>query len=314
MLLLIFLFAAGVALLSYSSDMLIDNSAMLGLRLNIRPSVIGMTVIAFGTSLPEFVVSFRAVLYNTRDIAFGNVIGSNVSNIGLILGISAILMPLTVDRETLKREIPYLIAASLLFYILCLNHSLGISDGICMLCVFFTFIYLTMRSGASSREISTEEMNEIREAKDTSFFKILILIIAGFLGVIYGSKIALDNAIKIAEALGVSQLIIGLSVVAIGTSLPELATSVAAIIKKKPDMALGNIVGSNIFNIFFILGFAVLFKPLEISPRSVIFEIPVMLSFTVFLYFASIRNNFLHRTSGIVLLSGFITFMIMLFI
>ncbi len=314
MLLYIVLFAAGIILLSYSSDVLIDKSAILGMRLNIRPFVIGMTVVAFGTSLPEFVVSFRAVLYNTRDIAFGNVVGSNISNIGLILGISAILMPMTVDRRTLRREIPFLIASSFLFYVLCLRRTLDLPAGIVMLAVFALFIYLTVTGKQLSESMTDKEKEEISQAKNVPLLKILTFIFLGLLGVIYGSKLALDNAIKIAEALGVSQLIIGLSVVAIGTSLPELATSVAAILKKKPDMALGNIVGSNIFNIFFILGFAVIFKPLDISGISLVFELPVMLFFTVFIYLASVRNRFLHRISGFVLLAGFITFLLLLFI
>lgn len=320
MLIYILLFSAGVLLLSYCSDMLIDNSALLGLRLRIRPAVIGMTVVAFGTSLPEFVVSFRAVLYGTVDIAFGNVIGSNISNIGFVLGISALLIPVEIEKSTTRRELPYLLGICLVFYILCLKLRLGAFDGILMISFFFFFLYFTMTgrihesNGPKTLHVSAKENESIKEAFTTPLYKMLFFLVLGFSGVIYGSKLALDNAVSIAGILGISELVIGLSVIAIGTSLPELATSVAAIIKKQPDIAVGNIVGSNVFNIFFILGFSVFFRPITLSLRSILFETPIMIIFTLFLLAVGIRAGRLTKINGLILLLGFTSYLTALFL
>lgn len=294
--------------------MLIDQSAMLGMRLKIRPSVIGMTVIAFGTSLPEFVVSFRAVLYDSIEIAFGNVIGSNIANIALVLGISAVLVPVVVERSALKREVPYLIVASSVFYLLCINNFLYLIEGIIMLFIFTGFIVLNIKTKGSDHISSEDEEKELDQARQASLFKMILFIILGFAGVIYGSKLALDNAILIAEALGISQIVIGLTVIAIGTSLPELATSIAAIMKNKHDIAIGNIVGSCLFNIFFILGFSLLFKPMHIPSRSLTFEIPIMVLLTVFLMVIPLRTLKINRLAGIFLIIIFIGYLLILFL
>ncbi len=322
----IILLIAGLFLLIKSANLFVDGSSSLALRFKISPIVIGLTVVAFGTSSPELVVSVTSALSGNTGVAFGNIVGSNIANILLILGITAMITPVTVQKNTVLKEIPMSFLGAVVMTILGMqlildNHhyssisltspetigTLSFSNGLILLLFFVIFLYYTF--GISK---STSEEPEIKK-RSTNIT--LILIIAGVAGLVVGSKLFVDNAVIIARSLGVSDTFIGLTVVAIGTSLPELVTSIAAAVKKQVELAVGNIVGSNIFNIFFILGVTALIKDIPMSGKElvdilVLFAATLVLFLSLFVY----KKHCITRTKGILMFSGYciyLTFLIL---
>ncbi len=263
----VLLLIVGFALTVFGANWLVDGAASLAKKLNISNLVIGLTVVAFGTSMPEFVVSFISALNNKTDIAVGNVVGSNIFNILFILGISAFLYPISVQRSTIWKEIPYsLLAAVVLLFlandVILDNETQGwVSriDGLVLLSFFAIFLYYSM-------EISKNVSDSENEVKEFTILKSIFLLIVGLVGLIFGGRFMVNSAVDIARVLGISEAIIGLTIVSIGTSVPELATSIVAAMKKNSDIAIGNVVGSNIFNIFFILGISATISPLSFNP------------------------------------------------
>jgi cation:H+ antiporter len=263
----VLLLIVGFALTVFGANWLVDGAASLAKKLNISNLVIGLTVVAFGTSMPEFVVSFISALNNKTDIAVGNVVGSNIFNILFILGISAFLYPISVQRSTIWKEIPYsLLAAVVLLFlandVILDNETQGwVSriDGLVLLSFFAIFLYY-------STEISKNVSDSENEVKEFTILKSIFLLIVGLVGLIFGGRFMVNSAVDIARVLGISEAIIGLTIVSIGTSVPELATSIVAAMKKNSDIAIGNVVGSNIFNIFFILGISATISPLSFNP------------------------------------------------
>jgi cation:H+ antiporter len=263
----ILLLIVGFLLTVFGANWLVDGAASLAKKLNISNLVIGLTVVAFGTSMPEFVVSFISALNDKTDIAVGNVVGSNIFNVLFILGISAFLYPISVQRSTIWKEIPYsLLAAVVLLFmandVILDNETQGwISriDGLVLLSFFVIFLYYSM-------EISKNVSDSENEVKEFTILKSIFLLIVGLVGLIFGGRFMVNSAVDIARVLGISEAIIGLTIVSIGTSVPELATSIVAAMKKNSDIAIGNVVGSNIFNIFFILGISATISPLSFNP------------------------------------------------
>jgi len=261
----------GFALVIKGADILVDGASSLARKLSVSDLVIGLTVVAFGTSLPELSVNVFASIKATSNIAIGNIIGSNIANILLILGVSAIICPLVVTKGTVWKEIPLSLLAAILVAVLAndklvngaQSSMLTRIDGLVLLSFFIIFIYYSL---SIAKRI--EGTDDLLHVKALTITKILALIIAGLAALILGGKFVVDGAVKLAIYLGVSQMTIGLTVVAVGTSLPELATSAVAAYKKNFDIAVGNIVGSNIFNIFFILGISSLIRPLPFQPGS----------------------------------------------
>jgi len=261
----------GFALVIKGADILVDGASSLARKLSVSDLVIGLTVVAFGTSLPELSVNVFASIKATSNIAIGNIIGSNIANILLILGVSAIICPLVVTKGTVWKEIPLSLLAVILIAILANDKLINGAqssmltriDGLVLLSFFIIFIYYSL---SIAKRI--EGTDDLLHVKALTITKILALIIAGLAALILGGKFVVDGAVKLAIYLGVSQMTIGLTVVAVGTSLPELATSAVAAYKKNFDIAVGNIVGSNIFNIFFILGISSLIRPLPFQPGS----------------------------------------------
>lgn len=248
------------------ADWLVDGASALARKHKISELAIGLTIVAFGTSMPEFVVNTFAAYQSHPDIAFGNIIGSNIFNLFAILGIAGLISPLIVQSSTVWKEIPLsFFAVVLLFFltngIFTNDQVLSRIDGVILLFFFFFFLFYVFW------QLKAENLTMEKKQKDFSNLKIWIFIILGLLLLIIGGKLVVANSVKIAEILGISQTIIGLTIVAAGTSLPELATSVVAAIKKNNDIAVGNIIGSNIFNIFFILGVSALIKPLDFNPN-----------------------------------------------
>jgi cation:H+ antiporter len=261
-------YISGFFLLIKGANLLVDGSASIARRLKISSIVIGLTIVAFGTSTPELIVNIFASARGNTEIAIGNILGSNIANILLILGISSIIYPLATRKNTVWKEIPLSFLAAILLGVVANDARIdngtysGLTriDGIVFLSFFIIFIYYTFGISKVSGEASIE--SDIRQL---NYHTSVLCIICGILGLTLGGKWIVEGAVKIADIFNVSQSFIGLTIVALGTSLPELATSATAAYKKQTDIAIGNIVGSNIFNIFWILGISALIRPLPFS-------------------------------------------------
>ncbi|WP_057939654.1 calcium/sodium antiporter [Algoriphagus resistens] len=255
----------GLLLLVKGADWLVDGASVLAKKHNVSDLAIGLTIVAFGTSAPELVVNSVASMGNYPDIVFGNVIGSNNFNLFMILGIAGLITPLSIQSSSVWKEIPFSFLSVIILLFLANNYfstdqsSLSAIDGIILLAFFASFLYYVFTQLKSEPDVA-----EFFQ-KDYSNLKIWVLILAGLAGLVLGGKLVVDNAVAMAQSLGISEKIIGLTIIAAGTSLPELATSVVASMKKNNDIAIGNIIGSNIFNIFLILGVSSLIRPLDYS-------------------------------------------------
>lgn len=255
----------GLGLIGYGANILVDGAAALAKKYNIPNIVIGLTVVAFGTSSPELAISAYSAFTGNSEIAIGNVIGSNIANIFLILGVTAIIYPLTILRNTVRKEIPLSVLAAIIVFFMINDIAfakeakdiISFSDGIILLSFLAIFMYYLVNLAQTSGE------DEDISILDISKLKSIIYIIGGLICLVGGGKLFVDSAVELALLLGMSKAVIGLTIVAIGTSLPELATSVAAALKKNSDIAVGNVVGSNIFNVFLILGTSSLISPLD---------------------------------------------------
>lgn len=305
------LFVIGFLLLISGANILVEGSASIAKKLNISSIVIGLTIVAFGTSAPEFIVNIFASVQGNTEIAIGNIIGSNISNILLILGVSSIIYPLATQENTVWKEIPLSLLAAILLGVM-VNDTLidggtfsGLTriDGIVFLSFFIIFLYYTF--GIS--KVSGEDTD--LEIKEMSYLKSSLYVAGGLLGLVFGGKWIVDGAIKIAEGFNVSQSLIGLTVVAIGTSLPELATSAVAAYKKQADIAIGNVVGSNILNIFWILGFSSVINPLPFSKDSAIDIImTIVSSLILFLIMFVGKKHTVERWQGVIMIIIYICY------
>lgn len=265
----ILLLIGGLALILIGANGLTDGAAAVAKRLRISDLVIGLTIVAFGTSAPELVISVISALHGSAELAIGNVVGSNIFNVLMIVGCTALVLPIRIGEGTLSKEIPFVILASLVLFV-CANdvmldgaatNVIDRSDGLLLLAFFLIFMSYTFAIARSG----TAEEAEGEKVKSMPIWKSTVYIVAGLAGLIFGGQFFVDGASGIARSLGVSESMIGLTLVAVGTSLPELATSIAAALKKKPGIAIGNVIGSNLFNIFFVLGCSATVFPLPMG-------------------------------------------------
>lgn len=306
------LFAAGLALLYYGAELLVRGSTNIAIILGVRPIVVGLTVVAFGTSMPELVASLIAVFRGSPDIALGNVIGSNIANIGLVMACGAIFFPLVILKSVRNREMPFLAIFTAELVYLCLDGSISRMDGIILFIgvilftTYYTVIVLKKRNGEA--DVVEEEVSDLTANKHNLTFELALTAI-GTGGVILGAYLMVESAATIARALGVSELVIGITIVAIGTSLPELATTVVAALRKHSDIAVGNIIGSNIYNIGLVLGTVAMIEPIAVPWKILTGEISVMALFSVALILLSLRLK-VDRASGTALLIGYIFFIV----
>ena len=270
MILQFILLIAGFLLLIKGAYWLVENSSSFARKKNISDLAIGLTIVAFGTSAPELVVNVIAAFQGHEDIVFGNIIGSNNFNLFFILGVAGLISPLLVQQSTVWKEIPISLFAALLLYFLVIEGFLSRRDGLFLIIFFLIFlfyVYKQLKDGPSS---------SLAPLKEKSNMRIFSFILIGLAGLIVGGRLVVESAMDIAGSLGMSEKIIGITIVAAGTSLPELATSVIAALKKNNDIAVGNIIGSNVFNIFFILGLSALVRPINFN---VVFNIDLFLLF-----------------------------------
>ncbi len=275
------LFIVGFGLLLLGAELLVRGASHLAAVMRIPPIVIGLTVVAYGTSAPELAVSVSSAWSGTADIALGNVVGSNICNVLLILGLSALVAPLVVQDRLVRFDVPLMVALSVLVLLIGLDGKIGRIDGIVLAAGAVGYTVLLVREGRRAQSQGAEEEVPVGNRRHWSID--LILVVAGLGMLVVGSDWLVGGAVAIARVLGVSELIIGLTVVAVGTSLPELATSVIAAVRGERDIAVGNIVGSNIFNILSVLGFSATFSPdgIAVSPVALGFDIPVMIAVAV---------------------------------
>ncbi len=270
------IFVAGLVLLVLGAELLVRGASRLAVAAGITPLVVGLTVVAYGTSAPEAAVSVQAALQNNADIAVGNIIGSNIFNILAILGCSALVAPLTVSTQLVRSDVPIMIGTSLLLLLVAWNQAIGRLEGAALLVLMVVYTVLVIRLGR--RAAAAQEQTE-QEAVGTIPGNIA-LVLVGLALLVLGARWLVDSAVTFATALGVSSLVIGLTIVAAGTSLPELATSVAATIRGQRDLAVGNVVGSNIFNVLFVLGLASVLSPeaIHVATSALTFDLPFMLA------------------------------------
>lgn len=301
LLLQIVLLVAGFALLIKGADWFVDGSSSVAARFGIPQLVIGLTIVAMGTSAPEAAVSISAAFSGNADITIGNIVGSNILNILIILGLSSVIVPIAVAKSTVRYEIPFMILITGLLLLLGYDGQLGIIDGILFL-VFFA-AYLTYLFLMAKKDKNAQQEDE--GIKQLGVAKSIIFIVIGLAMIILGSNVTVDAASKIAEMFGMDERFIGLTVVALGTSLPELFTSVSAARKGNADIAIGNIVGSNIFNILFICGISALIIPIPFA-SNFIFDVIIAIAAAVMLMLCSIIGKHkLHRWAGVVMLLSY---------
>lgn len=311
------LLIVGFVLLVKGADFFVSGASGVAKKLRVPALLIGLTIVAFGTSAPEAAVSISAAIKGNNGIAIGNVLGSNLFNMTFIIGLSALFYPLVVEKQTVKKEIPIMLLSALALFAISADTfltkskttmSLDRGDGIVLLLFFSVFIYYIFEVAKNSRETMAVETVMMKAES----IKMIIYTLGGITAIIIGGNMVVNSATDIARSFGLSETIIGLTIVAIGTSLPELVTSVVASIKKQPDIAVGNIVGSNIFNVLFILGASAVISPLSID-QSLIVELVLNVLITlVFLGFSRTKHK-ISKVEGTILFCIYIGYVIYLF-
>ena len=311
------LFALGFFILIKGASLLVDGASAIADKFKISPLVIGLTIVAFGTSAPELAVNIFASAAGSSEIAIGNIIGSNIANILLILGVSALIYPLTSKKNTVWKEIPLCLLAVVVVGLMANDFLIdgasfsGLSriDGLVLLSFFIIFIYYSF--GIAKQQESPDDC----EIKNLNLVKSIFYIVIGLIGLVVGGNWIVSGAIKLAAGFGISESLIGLTVVAIGTSLPELATSAIAAYKKQADIAIGNVVGSNIFNIFWILGISSVIRPLPFNPANNI-DFLIMIIATVILFAIMFigKKRIIERWQGIAMISIYVAYTLFLIV
>lgn len=299
----------GLVLLAAGAEGLVRGSSALALRFGVTPLVVGLTVVAFGTGSPELFVSVEATYRGEEGIALGNVVGSNISNIALILGLSALVRPMKVRSELIRREVPLMIAVTLLLCLLLYDGSLSRVEGLILTAgsVAYTVFTYVMARRARNKKVA-EEFEEALTAPRRAAWVDLLLVVVGLVLLLVGARLLLAGATVVAEQFGVSQVVIGLTIVAIGTSLPELATSCVASLRNEPDVAFGNAIGSNILNILLVLGVAASIRPIEVQGLRTL-DLGVMVASAVVVLLLMWRGWVLNRLEGALLLAGYVTYL-----
>ncbi len=306
----------GLIILVWSADKLVFGSAALARNFGISPLVIGMTILAMGSSAPEMMVSATAALDGKTNTAVGNVLGSNIANIALILGITAIIKPLSISSPVLRREFPLMIAVTLLAGAIMWNNHLGFYEGVLLFVLFAVFILAMLKISRNEQKnndvLLAEQESEIPEGVNNS--KATLWVVVGLILLPISAQLLVDNAVIIAKYFGMSDLVIGLTIIAIGTSLPELAASLAGVLKGEDDMAVGNIVGSNVFNILAVMGIPGILNPSMLSEHAMGRDFWVMLGVSIMLVIMALgKSRSINRIEGSILFASFLAYQVYLF-
>ena len=314
----ILLLAVGFAFLVKGADFFVEGSSSIAKKLKVPPIIIGLTIVAMGTSLPETAVSVTASLVQNNELAVSNVVGSNIFNLMFVIGVCSILTPIMVQKATVVRDIPLSLGCALVLLVLGISGlgdkagmTLGHADGVIFLIVFagyiFTMVRSAMKARAAGQKVEIEGVEECDNMKELSYGKSILFLIVGAAAIAFGGDLTVDTASRIAIELGMSQTLVGLTIVSIGTSLPELVTSVVAARKNEVDMAVGNAVGSNIFNILMVLGFSSAISPVALIRENII-DIVLLMVFSVMVWiFAGTRKK-IERKEGIIMVVVYLVY------
>ena len=304
MLLNILFIVVGIALVLWGADRLTDGAVAVAEKMKMPQIVIGLTIVAMGTSMPEFCVSFISALKGTSDLAVGNIVGSNIFNALLIVGVSALVAPMTIMETTVKKDIPFALVASVLLLIMCLDGDISRLDAGILFVMFLIFMYMTLK-GAKKQGADAETAVEAEEKKPMSTWLSVVWILVGLLCLIGGSNLFVEGATAVATNLGVSEAVIGLTIVAGGTSLPELATSVVSARKGNSGIAIGNALGSNVFNILAILGITGMITPMTLKGITYI-DLSMLVISIMLVWLFSFTKYKIERWEGAVLTAVFV--------
>lgn len=305
----VLLLLSGIAVLYFGAEWLVRGAARLAASLGLNPLVVGLTVVSLGTSAPELVVCLIAALRGNPDLAMGNVMGSNLANVGLILGLTAVIRPLEVASRVTTREIPIMIGITLLMFPLVLDRGLGRADGLILVIVLGLYLLFVNRAAGEEKPEVVGEYEEFAKqathVEKTVRTRDILLVLAGSGGLVLGATSIVNAAEFVALELGISDMVVGLTIVAIGTSLPELATSMVAAVRKESDIAVGNIIGSNIFNLAAILGITSLVAPLDVHVQVLTQELPAVLFISLLAFPVTRAAHRIRRWEGAILLASY---------
>lgn len=302
----------GFGLLIKGADLFVKGSSNIARLLRVSPIVIGLTIVAFGTSAPEATVSIIAGIKGSSDVSLGNVIGSNIFNFTLVVGLAAFLHPLSVESNTIKKEIPFTLLSSTVLFVLISDiylqgineNTLSRADGLILLLLLSIFLYYVFEVAMKHRQ--NTEQTKIPE--NIKWGKSILFVVLGLAGIVFGGQMVVNNGTKIAVSLGMSETLVGLTIIAIGTSLPELVTSITAALKKESEIALGNIVGSTIFNILFVLGSSSIIAPLPVNDK-VFIDMIIMIVLTAVLFIFSRTRYRIGKIEGLILVFVYILYL-----
>ena len=302
----------GIVLVLWGADRLTDGAVAVAEKLKMPQIVIGLTIVAMGTSMPEFCVSLVSALKGTTDLAVGNIVGSNIFNTLLIVGISAWVAPMTILKSTIRKDIPFALFASVVLLIMCLDGNISRLDAGILFVLFLVFMYVTLKGAKTKDDDTTAKTESIEDKKKPmAAWLSIVWIIVGLACLIGGSNLFVEGATKVAEHIGVSEAVIGLTIVAGGTSLPELATSVVSARKGNSGIAIGNVLGSNVFNILAILGVTGVITPMHLQGITML-DLSMMVVSTLLVWLFSFTKYKIARWEGVVLTIVFIGYMVVL--
>ena len=305
----------GFVFLVKGADLFVEGSSSIAKKLKVPSIVIGLTIVAIGTSLPEAAVSITASVTNNNALAISNVLGSNIFNLMVVIGVCAILTPVAVQKDVVRRDLPFSVICALLLLVLGYmgSMSLGHVDGIILLLLYIAFlgfmIYTAMKARKAGNENSSEVVAEAEEIKIMSVPKSILFIVIGAVGIMIGGDVVVDSAVNIATSFGMSQTLVGLTIVALGTSLPELVTSVVASKKREVDMALGNAIGSNVANILMILGIASSISPIPFHMEDLI-DICVLVAFSLLIWLFAWTKKRIDKGEGLVMVVLYVIYVV----
>lgn len=306
----LFLLIIGLATLIFGGDFLVKGAVGIAQKFKVSTLVIGMTVVSFGTSAPELIVSIKAALDGNPEIAIGNVIGSNIANITLVLAVTIMIFPIAVDRNSKIIDWPMMMLASLLFYFFAMDNVIELFEGAILFILLLMFVgFLIYNSRKTSKRIEkTIEEEEIEVIEKTHFAKALLYVLGGLIALYFGAEWLLKGAVGLAESLGMEKRVIGITIVAFGTSVPELVTSAVAAFRKQTDISIGNLVGSNIFNIMAVIGITATVKDIEVNDVALEFDMIWMLAIALVLLPLMLLGRKMGWTKGILLLIAYISY------
>ena len=307
MIIYLVLLLAGIVTLYFCADFFIKGASGTAEVLKIRPIIIGVIVVAFATSAPEFCVSILAAIKKSSDLAIGNIVGSCICNIGLALGLSAIIRPIEINRDILRRELPFLVIVTILFFVICIDYRISRFEAALLFVGFIGFLYYSIRNAKGKVEdLGIDLERAMPKGKAFTYLGI------GLAGLLLGAHMIVTSAVRIAAFVGISELVIGLTVVAIGTSLPELAASLMASARGEGDISIGNIIGSNIFNILLIVGTVCMIRPVIVDSSISLISLPLLIVLTVLMVPILRSENKISRREGLILVIFYIGYIIFL--